>query len=211
MVLDDLAAGVTLQALVRDQRFDCQIELVREHWTSVRRLWLNSTVPSGTTRIRSDLPDDFLLGCGMPGIASIKYTNDGRFEFTKDGLTAVVIPAYDTIPGNLDANPEQHVGHLVDLVAVDLDHPDRFWRRRGEALVLGSAYLDIAGQEGEPVPVFRNPMSWLRSGGAGVCILDWDWARGLLLDLELIAEDLDLGDRLAAALKPAIWVGRAAA
>ncbi len=71
--------GVTLQALVRDQRFDCQVQLVRDHWASVRRLWLNSAVPSGTTRIRSDLPDDFLLGCGMPGIASIKPTDDGRF------------------------------------------------------------------------------------------------------------------------------------
>ncbi len=54
--------SVTLQALVRDQRFDCQVQLVREHWTSVRRLWLDSAVPPGATRIRSDLPDDFLLG-----------------------------------------------------------------------------------------------------------------------------------------------------
>ena len=52
--------GVTLQALVRDQRFDCQVQLVREHWASVRRLWLDSATPPGATRIRSDLPDDFL-------------------------------------------------------------------------------------------------------------------------------------------------------
>ena len=134
----------------------------------------------------------------------------GRFEFTKDGLTAVVIPAYDTIPGNLDASPEAHVEHLIDLVAVDLDHPDRFWRRHGEALVLGSAYLDIAGHEGEPTPVFRNPMSWLMSGGNGVAILDWAWAPDLLLGFDLIAEDLDLGDMLEAALKPAIWIMEAA-
>ncbi len=205
------AGPVTLERLARDQRFDRQIALVREHWAPVRRLWLDSAIPSGTTRIKSDLPDDFLLGCGMPGIASIKDTNDGQFEFTKDGLTTVIIPAYDTIPGMLDANAERHVEHLVDLVAVDLDHPDHFWRRRGEALVLGSAYLDIAGQEGEPVPVFRNPMSWLRSGGVGVCILDWDYAWDLLLGAELIAEDVDTGNRLEAALKPEIWVMEAAA
>ena len=126
-------------------------------------------------------------------------------------VTTVIIPAYDTIPGNLDTNAERHVEHLVDLVAVDLDHPDRYWRRRGEALVLGGAYLEIAGQEGEPVSVFRNPMSWLKSGGAGVVVLDWDWARDLLLGYELIAEDLDLGDRLEAALKPPISIRRAAA
>ncbi len=201
---------VTLERLAQDQRFDRQIALVREHWTSVRRLWLDSAVPSGTTRIGSDLPDDFLLGCGMPGIASIKDTNDGRFEFTKDGVTAVIIPAYDTIPGNLDANAERHVEHLVDLVAVDIDQPGHFWRRRGEALVLGSAYLDIAGQEGEPIMVFKNPMNWLRSGGDGIVMLDWDWARDLLLGHELIAEDLDLGDVLEGALKPTIWIRRAA-
>ena len=204
------AGPVTLERLARDQRFDRQIALVREHWTSVRRLWLDSAVPSGATRIKSDLPDDFLIGAGMPGVASIKDTDDGLFEFAEDGLTMVIIPAYDTIPGMLDANAERHVEHLVDLVAVDLDRPDRFWRRRGEALVLGSAFLDIAGQEGAPIPVFRNPMSWLKAGGAGVCILDWDWVRDLLLDHELIAEDLDLGDVLDGALRPAIWVGRTA-
>ncbi len=123
----------------------------------------------------------------------------------------MVTPAYDTVPGILDANPERHVEHLLDLVAVDLDHPDRFWRRRGEALILGSAYLEIAGQEGEPVPVFKNPLTWLKSGGAGIAILDWDYARDLLLDRELIAEDVDLGTRLEAALKPEIWVMGAAA
>jgi len=206
--------NVTLQALVRDQRFDCQIQLVREHWTSVRCLWLDSAVPSDAARIRSDLPDDFLLGCGMPGIASIKPARDGLFEFAQGAVTSVttvIIPCYDTIPGMLDVNPERHVEHLVDLVAVDVDHPDRFWRRRGEALVLGGAYLEIAGQEGEPAPVFKNPMSWLKSGGAGVVVLDWDWARDLLLGYELIAENLVLGERLEAALEPVISIGRAAA
>ncbi len=54
-------------------------------------------------------------------------------------------------------------------------------------------------------------MSWLRSGGAGVVVLDWDWARDLLLGHELLAEDLDLGERLEAALEPVISIGRAAA
>ena len=155
--------NVTLQALVRDQRFDCQIQLVREHWTSVRRLWLDSAVPSDAARIRSDLPDDFLLGCGMPGLAVIRPTRDGRFEFTKDGLTTMIIPCYDTIPGNLDANPEAHVEHLIDMVAVDLDHPDRFWRRRGEALVPGAVFLDVTGQYGAALP-----RSWVAPVASGV-------------------------------------------
>ena len=72
------------------------------------------------------------------------------------------------------------------------------------------AYLEIAGQEGEPIPVFRNPITWLLAGGAGIAILDWSWMPELLLGHELIAEDLDLGERLDAALKPNISIGRAA-
>ncbi len=199
--------SVTLKALARDHHFDRQIVLVREHWRAVQRLWL---VDTDAARIKSDLPEDFLLGCGMPGIASIKPTNAGRFTFAEDGLTTVIIPACDTIPGMLDANPERHLDHLVDLVAVDVNQPDRFWRRHGEALVLGNAYLEIASQEREPITVFKTPMSWLKAGGAGICILNWDWARDLLLDHELIAEDFDLGDLLEAALKPTIWIRGAA-
>ncbi len=97
------------------------------------------------------------------------------------------------------------------MVAVDLNHPDRFRRHRGKALVLGAAYLEIARQECEPVSVFKNPLSWLKSGGAGIAILDWNYARDLLLDHELIAEDVELGTRLETALKPEIWVMGAAA
>ena len=200
------AAPMTLEVLASDQHFDRQLALVREHWAAVRHLWLNSAVPAAVVRIRSHLHEDFLLGCGMPGIASIKPTDDGRFAFAEAGVTAVIVPCYDTIPGILDANPERHVEHLIDLVAVDLDHPDRYWRRRGEGLVLGAAYLEVADGALEPVPVFKNPMSWLRAAGSGVCVLDWDWARDLLLDHELIAEGLELGAALEDALKPVIFI-----
>ena len=200
-----------IEKLVAQGRFDLQLALVREHWAAVRHLWLDTPDPLRVAQLGPYLPHDFWFGAGLPGLANIKALRGGRFEFAEDGLTAVVIPAYDTIPGTLDANPERHLEHLVDLVAVDLDHPERYWRRSGEALVLGAAYLEIAGQVLEPVPVSKNPLTWLKAGGDGICILDWDWARDLLLDHELIAEDIDLGDRLAAVLKPEIWVRRAAA
>ncbi len=200
--------SATLQALVREHRFDRQIELVREHWRAVRHLWLDAP---GAARLGSDLPDDFLRGCGMPGIASVQPTDDGRFEFADGAVTAVILPAYDGLPSLLAANPQRHVEELRDLVAVDLDHPDRFWRRCGEALLMGNAYLEIAAQECEPIKVFRTPMSWLLGAGAGIVVLDWTWARDLLLDQELVAEDLDLGNRLEDALKPDIWIMEAAA
>ena len=194
-----------IQTLVRDRRFDRQHQLVGEHWRAVRQLWLDDT---DAARIKSDLPENFLLGVGMPGIANIKPIDNDRFEIVEDGLTALVIPAYDTIPGLVGARAERHVEELRDLVAVDLDldHPDRFWRRRGEAVVLGNAFLEIAGQEGEPITVFKNPISWLKAAGAGIVGLNWDHARDLLLDHVLIAEGLDLGDLIEDALRPDIWI-----
>ena len=205
------APDLTLETLATDQHFDSQINLVREHWTAVRHLWLDNPDVLAARKLCSELPEEFYIGAGMPGLATIKPTANGLFEFAVDGLTAVIIPCYDTVPGILDANPAAHVEHLVDLLAVGLGRPDRYWRRRGEALILGAAYLDIAGHEGAPVPVFRNPVTWLRSGGAGVEVLDWVWVPDLLLGFDLIAEDVDLGNRLEAALKPAIWVMGAAA
>ncbi len=205
-----MSAGPSFETLAQDQRFDSQIALVKEHWPAVRHLWLEDPDVPAARKLRSELPEEFYIGAGMPGLATIGAFAD-RFEFAEDGLTAVIVPCYDTIPGILDANPERHVDHLVDLMAVDVDHPERYWRQRGEAVVLGTAYLEIADQEGDPVPVFKTPLSWLRSAGAGIVVLDWDWARDLLLGHELIAEDLDLGDVLEGALKPTIWIRRAAA
>ena len=205
------AGPVTLEALASDQRFDSQLALVGEHWRAVQRYWLEDPDVPAVRKLRSQLPEEFYIGAGMPGLAPIRPTRDGRFEFAEDGLTAIIIPAYDTIPGILDANAERHVAHLIDLIAVDAGHPDRFWRRRGEALVLGAAYLDIAGHEGAPIMVFENPMTWLRSGAAGVVVLDWEWVPDLLLGFDLIAEDVQLGNRLEAVLKPEIWVMEAAA
>ena len=59
--------------------------------------------------------------------------------------------------------------------------------------------------------ILFNPLTWIRSGGAGIVVLDWNYARDLLLYHELIAEDVELGNRLEAALKPSIWVIEAAA
>ena len=204
------AVLMTLETLAADEHFDRQLELVREHWGSVRHLWLDDPELPAGGKFRSHLPPDFWIGCGMPGIASIKPTDDDRFEFAEDGRTALIVPCYDGLPGLLDANPERHVEHLVDLVAVDLEHPKRFRRRRAEAVILGSAYLAIAIDEGESVPVFETPLSWLASGGAGVCVLDWSWACTVLLGLDLVAETVPLGERLETALKPSIWVRRAA-
>ena len=201
----------TLEDLTTEERFASQIELVREHWAAVRRLWLGDSDLDPSGHIRSQLPPEFWLGCGMPGLANIRPTPDGRFEFAEDGQPAIIVPCYDGLPFILDANPERHVEQLVDLIATETDKPSRVWLRRGEALILGSAYLDLAAEVASPLPVFSDPLAWLRAGGAGVVVLDWAWAPDLLLGFELVAENLELGERLASAMKPDVWIMESAA
>ncbi len=129
--------------MIADGRADRQFLLVGEHWRSVRHLWLDTPEPLTVARL-DGLPPDFWFGGGLPGLATVCKSGD-RFEFAAGGKPAVIIPCYDTIPGTLDADPAAHVEHLVDLVAVDLDHPDRFWRRRGEAARVKHALYQIFG------------------------------------------------------------------
>ena len=199
-----------LEKMVAEARLDQQFTLVKGHWRSCRRLWLDTPEPLKVARLGPDLPPDFWFGTGLPGLADIRPTRGDRFEFADNGRPALIVPAYHSLPGLLDATPERHVEELVDLVAVDLDRPDQFWRRRDRAVILGTAFLECAGQECEPVPVFSTPISWIRSGGAGISILDWSMVRDLLLDHVLIAENIALGTRLEAALAPSIMVMRAA-
>ena len=197
--------------MIAEGRFDRQVELVGEHWSSCRHLWLEHAEPLRAARLGDDLDPHVWWGTGLPGLAPIKPLRNGRFKFDDAGREALILPVFDTIPGLVGARAERHVEELRDLVAVDLDRPDRWWLRRGKALVLGAALLEIASQEHEPLMVFRSPLSWLKAGGAGIVVLDWSWVSELLLGFELTAEDLALGNRLVAALKPNVWVPEAAA
>ena len=117
--------SAAVEMMVAEGRAEHQIALVREHWASVRHLWIDTPEPLRAALL-DGLPPDFWFGAGMPGLATVTERCH-RFEFAKTGRKALIIPAYHVIPGTLDANPAAHVEHLVDLVAVDVDHrpPER--------------------------------------------------------------------------------------
>jgi hypothetical protein len=54
--------------------------------------------------------------------------------------------------------------------------------------------------------VFKNPMTWLKAGGAGVCPLDPPaFGRAMLgTGIKLIAEDLQHGEQLDRAIRAAV-------
>ncbi len=105
--------SVGIKALVAQGRFDRQLQLVREHWRSCRRLWIHTPEPLKAARLGADLAADFWWGAGLPGIDNILPIRDGRFEFNEGGRRALIVPAYDGIPGFLDATADRHLVSCV--------------------------------------------------------------------------------------------------
>jgi len=99
---------------------------------------------------------------------------------------------------------------LYAIIAVNPAEPDCWKLVAGDTPVMfGESALREAVWYGEPLPVFRNPASWTRSGGAGVCPLDLErFAREVLWrpEIEMVAEDIETGDRLKRALDRAARV-----
>ena len=200
------AALETLKATSAELAEEERGALFREYATTVRRIegrHLDHLMSLGA-------PWAFWDNTGAPGVGSIKPLQDGRFQFAENGVSAVILPIYDSETPAW-APPEHRFEGLLDLLAFDPTRPDHWWLRRGQTALLGFIYLGLVLEEGCALPVYSNPLSWLRADGAGVVVLDWEWVPDLLLGFELIAEDVALGDRLAATLKPGIWIRKAAA
>ena len=156
-------------------------------------------------------PWGFWDNCGAPGVASIRTLGEGRFEFAENGRSAAVLPVYDSETPAW-APLEQRFEGLLDLLAFDPGEPDRWWLRRGQAVLLGSIYLPLVLEEGCALPIYSNPMSWLQADGEGLMILDWKMAPALLLDVgEFLVQDVVTGDRIEATMAPAVWVKESAA
>lgn len=112
---------------------------------------------------------DLLKSAGIPdkvinslicGIAPIETHGRGLYEPRDDGPLAVLVPCgfHDGLNWQLD-----------DVVAFFLDRPDRWWCRRGDAVLLG----DLQHFAIEPRRLHARPIDWLRDGGTGLCLLDW--------------------------------------
>ena len=96
------------------------------------------------------------------GVARIT-TTPGLFEFHEDGEVALVVP---------EGEPEVPAWAQVhDLVAFKPGAPGRWWRRRGDVDLLGAS--NITPWRLSPVTIHETPLSWLRAGATGVCIVDW--------------------------------------
>lgn len=156
--------------------------------------------------------------CSAGGVGAAMVRTEGvMFEPDRAGQPMLIQRVFDGAIPNLMTSVEEPV--VADLIAWHLDEPARWWWRRGEAaLALGIMAAWRSEACGEPLVVYRTPLSWLRmERGDGVCPLD-DRCRSLLIGPPtLVAEDLDHAralDRLIRSADPRwpeIQVPRAAA
>jgi len=117
-------------------------------------------------------------GVGGPGLAvgpafaSIRIA-DGRFQLDRDGdAKAFVIPVRVGNPLTAEVNdPIKAVRHgtLIDLIALSPAYPNQWALRLANATWLGAIELQFLMPE--PVPIWRNPLAWLRNDCRGLVLL----------------------------------------
>ena len=128
-------------------------------------------------------------------IKKVKFGADlgGYLEFGDDSTQALIIGCFDC-------------DHLVDVVAADIKNPKRFARLERRAWCIDQ-HFDW-WNVGDPLTVWRNPLTWLQNGGDGVVIFDFEEAHWQLPDRTLIPEDDTHGRQIRAALQPKPWSGQ---
>lgn len=111
---------------------------------------------------RAGISTKAAFGAGGLGVQRVSTT--GRlFQPSPEGFPAIIIAIRD-----IGLAPD-----TLDLLAVRIDAPDRWWARLGEAgLILGEDHYLAAVSEGEGVRVFDSPVAWLRGGCNGCVFLD---------------------------------------
>ncbi len=98
------------------------------------------------------------------GLGVQRISTAGRlFGPSRGGFPAIILAIYD-----IGLAPD-----ILDLLAVRVDTPDRWWSRLGEAgLILGEDRYLAAVSEGEAVRVFDSPVAWLQGDCGGCVFLD---------------------------------------
>lgn len=111
-----------------------------------------------------------------------------RFDFAADGREVAIIACHDAFE------------EVTDVVAFVTTDPSRVRRYAGRAVFLGEHVLanPATCALGEPLRLYRTPLSWLVAGGHGAVVLDPAQAWRALLDVPAIAgEDKEHARALA--------------
>jgi len=123
------------------------------------------------------------LGVARARVEGVHYVPDD------DGAEVVLIASFEA-PPRLPDGRWRAPNEIIDLVTFRPAEPGRWCSRCGIVAALGEEM--IGDFSDDPVPVWRDPLAWLRSGTSGVCPVSPDPAavRDVLLRLPaVVAED----------------------
>lgn len=95
------------------------------------------------------------------GITSVTDAGGGQYVPDPDGSRALIVPVYDC-------------GELVDLVAFNTITPERWLLRHGLGWALGLEEGLERFRWGDPLPLHKTPLDWLKAGCDGLCVIDWE-------------------------------------
>ncbi len=135
------------------------------------------------------LDPETVWAAGGLGIVRGETFKDGTYQPIDDGGQWLwVAPCFYGI-----VRPEM----LDDLVAWSPGDPARWWRRKGNGMVLGFANVQKARQTvwdfgyGDPPPpptltLHKSPRDYVMAGFEGACILDWTHGPGELEGVERV-------------------------
>ena len=134
------------------------------------------------------------IECKLTGELAIGLTQaavHGReWEPADHGLTAITVPIW---AGD----------GAIDILALAPDDEHKWWRRSDLAPVIDELEIRRAVHFDEPLVIHTTPFAWLRSGGVGTVVLDWDanlafWLAGAR---RLLCDDVATAKRLDRALR----------
>jgi hypothetical protein len=150
------------------------------------------TAADRATLERAGVPR-IVVDLGMVGAATISLRLDSTYDPDEHGARVFVTPCRVDDPWSPESAEFElaaQYGMIVDVIAWHPRAPMRWATRLGLAQWLGAIEPQFC--DPPPVPIRRSPVSWLRGGARGLCILDRDRrAQYRLLSLcrSLIAED----------------------
>jgi hypothetical protein len=65
-------------------------------------------------------------------------------------------------------------GCIIDLIAFKPDDPDAWCNRVGNCWALGMDDINTARDAWGSLFLHPTPLDWLRSGGRGACVVEWN-------------------------------------
>jgi hypothetical protein len=165
--------------------------LEEEFYSAQERLRPNHVAKVKSAGVCHDLLSVWVL-CG---VARVTFDGAHYWPDPDNGVPAIITPVRVEDPRTPESSNSSlaiRLGHIVDLVAWRLSRPSAFALRHGSATWLGAIGPQLL--DPEPVLVHRTPLNWLRSGGAGICLLtpsDIERSVILLGFRGIVAEDVE--------------------